>query len=254
MGQEPTIDAPAGRPFLTARWTNLILANYAVPDELLRAYLPPGLELDFRDGRAFVSLVGFDFLDTCVFGVPWPGYRDFPEFNLRFYVRRGEERGVVFVREYVPLRLVAGLARLIYNEPYVATPMTSRVTETPDSITVEHTLRRGGREHRLRAVGAKPAYTPDPSSAEHFFKEHRWGFGRTRGGRAVRYEVRHPTWDVYPVRDFTIDLDWSNLYGPEWSVMQAARPASVILAAGSAVAVYPKGRPLDVPLLPPAAP
>src|SRR5215468_781631 len=98
---------PTGRPFLTARWTNLFLATYAVPDDLLRPHLPPGLELDRRDGRAFASLVAFDFLDTRVLGVPWPGYRNFPEVNLRFYVRHGEQRGVVFVREFVPLRLVA---------------------------------------------------------------------------------------------------------------------------------------------------
>src|SRR5882672_8618368 len=91
----------SGWSFLTARWTNLFLATYAVPQELLRPRLPPGLDLDLRDGQAFVSLVAFDFLDTRVLGVPWPGYRNFPELNLRFYVRHGERRGVVFVREYV---------------------------------------------------------------------------------------------------------------------------------------------------------
>src|SRR5262249_58326885 len=99
----------------------------AVPDDRPRPALPPGLELDRRDGRAFASLVAFDFLDTRVLGVPWPGYRNFPEVNLRFYVRRGGERGVVFVREFVPARLVAWLARQIYNEPYTALRMSSTV-------------------------------------------------------------------------------------------------------------------------------
>src|SRR4051794_22295162 len=98
--------APVGRAFLTAQWTNLILANYAVPDALVLPYLPPGLELDRHEGRAFVSLVAFDFVGTRVFGIPWPGYRDFPEVNLRFYVRCGADRGVCFIRELVPLRLI----------------------------------------------------------------------------------------------------------------------------------------------------
>src|SRR5438270_13540279 len=85
-------------PFLTARWSNLCLLSYAVPPTLLENRLPAGLELDTRDGQAFVSLVAFDFLDTRVFGIPWPGYRNFAELNLRFYVRQGEERGVVFLR------------------------------------------------------------------------------------------------------------------------------------------------------------
>ena len=59
----------------------------------VRPHLPPGTELDRRDGSAWCSLVGFQFLDTRVLGVGWPGFRHFPEWNLRFYVRRGDERG-----------------------------------------------------------------------------------------------------------------------------------------------------------------
>ena len=57
------------RSFLTARWCNLILANYAVPERLLRPLVPPGCALDFRDGRCWASLVGFQFLDTRVLGI-----------------------------------------------------------------------------------------------------------------------------------------------------------------------------------------
>src|ERR1700724_1878896 len=104
------------RAFLTARWSNLFLATYAVPPALLEKRLPPGLHLDTRDGNAFVSLVAFEFLDTRVLGVPWPGYRNFPELNLRYYVRRGPERGVVFLREFVGLHLVSWIARNVFNE------------------------------------------------------------------------------------------------------------------------------------------
>ena len=234
--------SPTGRPFLTARWTNLFLATYAVPDGLLRPHLPSGLELDRRDGQAFASLVAFDFLDTRVLGVPWPGYRNFPEVNLRFYVCRGGERGVVFVREFVPARLVAWLARRIYNEPYAALCMSSTVTDGPDAITVEHRLTAGGGTHTLRATGSKPAVRPEASSVEHFFKEHQWGYGRTRRGALVRYAVRHPVWEVYPVREYRVDVDWATLYGPQWKVLQGAEPVSTVLAAGSEVAVFPKGQ------------
>jgi uncharacterized protein YqjF (DUF2071 family) len=232
---------PVCRPFLTAQWTNLILANYAVPDALVLPYLPPGLALDRYQGRAFVSVVAFDFVDTRVVGIPWPGYRNFPEVNLRFYVRRGADRGVCFIRELVPLKLVAWLARLTYNEPYAVARMTSVVANGQDTVTVEHRLARNGRECTLRATGTKPAFRPDDSSREAFFKEHRWGFGRSRLGAATRFEVRHPVWDVYPVQDYHIDVDWAALYGPEWAVPETSAPDSVMLAAGSEVAVYPRG-------------
>ena len=230
------------RPFLTAEWRNLFLATYAIPPALLEPRLPPGLALGLRGGNAFVSLVAFDFLNTRVLGVPWPGYRNFPELNLRFYVRRGGVRGVVFVREFVPARLVAWLAKAIYNEPYRAAPLTSRCHDDTGGRRMEYRLRWAGRDHVLSVTGVKPAYLPDESSDEHFFKEHHWGFSVTRGGRAVRYEVTHPPWEVFPVHGYRIDLDWRSVYGPEWEILSKAAPMSTVFALGSAIAVYPKGR------------
>jgi uncharacterized protein YqjF (DUF2071 family) len=78
-----TTTRSGGRAFLRAHWSNLVLASFAVPPELLRPRLPAGLELDTRDGSAFCSLVAFEFLRTRVLGVPWPGFRDFPEWTKR---------------------------------------------------------------------------------------------------------------------------------------------------------------------------
>jgi uncharacterized protein YqjF (DUF2071 family) len=230
------------RPFLTAEWRNLFLATYAVPPALLEKRLPPGLELDTRDGSAFVSLVAFEFLHTRVLGVPWPGYRNFPELNLRFYVRRGGERGVVFVREFVPQRLVAWLARLLYNEPYRAAPLTSQRRENEGARTMEYRLHFGGREHLVTVTGAGPSYLPGESSDEHFFKEEHWGFGTTRRGRTLRYEVAHPVWEVFRVLSFHIDLDWAAVYGPEWDFLGKAAPCSTVFAVGSPIQVSPKGK------------
>ena len=230
----------ARRRFLTARWQNLILANYAVPEDLLRPLLPPGCELDRRNGLCWASLVGFQFLDTRVLGIGWPGFRYFPEWNLRFYVTCACQRGVAFVREFVPSWLVASTARVIYNEPYRSTRMTMDVTEMPDSITARYSVTWAGKQHALRAIGAKPAIRPALDSTEHFFMEHSWGFGTLRCGQLIRYEVNHPEWDVYPVRNFVAEVDWAALYSPEWGAMQKAEPAGVVLAAGSEVSVYPK--------------
>lgn len=228
------------RKFLTARWCNLILANYAVPESLLQSRLPPGLELDHRDGHCWASLVGFQFLDTRVFGIAWPGYRNFPEWNLRFYVRDGEQRGVCFVREFVPQWLTATLARLIYNEPYRAAPMSMEVTHHTNTLTATYRVSWRDRTHTLRATGTLPAIRPASDSGDHFFKEHSWGYGTSRQGRLIRYRVDHPIWDVYSVTDFAADVDWAMLYGPEWAVMNGKVPASVVFAVGSEVSVYPK--------------
>ncbi len=148
------------RSFLTAHWRNLFLATYPVPPSLLEPRLPPGLTLDLRDGSAFVSLVAFEFLDTRVLGIPWPGYRDFGELNLRFYARHGDERGVVFLREFVPRRAIAWIARWLYNEPYLAAPVAADRAETDSGIDMLYRLHFAGREHRIEVSGAKPPVRP----------------------------------------------------------------------------------------------
>ena len=230
------------RPFLTARWSNLAILTYEVPPALLDPHLPAGLELDRRGGSAFASLVAFDFEDTRVWGVAWPGFRRFPEINLRFYVRQGNRRGVVFIREFVPQALVSWLARAIYNEPYLVAPIESGVTEDAAAIVTTRRLRWRGPTHTIEVTGHKPAVRPQQDSEEHFFKEHQWGFGRDKRGRTLYFEVRHPVWDVYPVRSWNVDFDWAKVYGPAWGFLSAAKPASVLLAAGSPVSVYPRGQ------------
>jgi uncharacterized protein YqjF (DUF2071 family) len=231
-------------PFLTARWSNLAIITYDVDPALIEAHLPPGCEPDTIDGRAFVSLVALDFLDTRVLGLKWPGFVNFPEVNLRIYVRGPDgARGVTFIREMVPLRFVALVARRIYSEPYLAVPMRSRVEVRDEgSVLIEHVATFANREHRIRVCGALPAHVPEPDSRDHFFKEHAWGFGATRNGRLITYEVRHPLWQVYrDPRVEVLDWDFGAAYGDKWAYLGDALPCSVILAVGSEVAVYPKG-------------
>ena len=116
------------RPFLTARWTDLVILNYEVPPAVVLPLVPRGTELDIWQGQALVSLVGFLFTDTRVRGLAIPGHRHFEEVNLRFYVRRRvasapDRRAVVFVRELVPRYAIAAIARFLYNEPYLSIPM-----------------------------------------------------------------------------------------------------------------------------------
>lgn len=235
--------------FLSARWSNLVLINYAVDDAVLEPHLPRGLELDRREGRAFLSLVAFDFLETRVLGVPWPGHRNFSEINLRFYVRHGERRGVVFVREFVPLPVVSTMARCIYNEPYATARMRSSVRRRKGKLRVAHSLslRGAAGPQRLRVLAAdRPTMAPT-DSWEHFFKEHQWGFGRDRRGGTLCYEVNHPHWRTYPVLDLRLNWDWAATYGEKWRFLNDAEPHSVTLAEGSAVTVKVHGRLNEAP-------
>src|SRR5262249_16862691 len=133
--------------FLTAEWRDLAMVNYEIDPAALAPLVPRGTELDRWNGRVFASIVGFRFLDTRVRGLAIPGHRNFEELNLRFYVRRkadaGWRRGVVFVKEIVPRRAIAWVARALYNENYVAHAMRHEVLREPDSPS---TIRRASYE------------------------------------------------------------------------------------------------------------
>ena len=63
--------------FLTAEWRNLIMANYQIAPEALGDFVPQGTELDFWNGRCYISLVGFLFVNTKVMGLSIPFHRHF---------------------------------------------------------------------------------------------------------------------------------------------------------------------------------
>ena len=117
--------------FLSARWENVIMANYAVNPNVLKSFLPKGVELDLFENNAYVSLVGFMFKKTSLFNMPIPLLGTFEEINLRFYVKRKEgetsKRGVVFINETVPYKPVAWLANKLYKEHYIAIPTRNAI-------------------------------------------------------------------------------------------------------------------------------
>jgi uncharacterized protein YqjF (DUF2071 family) len=122
---------PVRRPLLSAEWRNLVLLNYEVDPAVLAPHVPAGTELDFHEGKTYLSIVGFQFQSTRLCGLRIPGHANFEEVNLRFYVRRraeeGWRRGVTFIRELAPRRAVALTARWLYNENYLCVPMRHHI-------------------------------------------------------------------------------------------------------------------------------
>jgi uncharacterized protein YqjF (DUF2071 family) len=233
----PATLAPA--VFLRAEWRSLIMVNYAIDPAALVAHLPRGVELDLWQSEALVSMVGFLFLRTRVLGVPVPFHQDFEEVNLRFYVRRqtrkGWQRGVVFIREIVPKRVIATVARVVYNEPYVALPMRHRVSQGAGDY--EFGWRFSGRDF---ALGAEAVGEPAPlaaGSAEEFIFEHYWGYTRRRDGGTVEYQVEHAPWRVWQTSRTWLKGDVGALYGARFGEALAQPPRSAFVAEGSPVLV-----------------
>jgi uncharacterized protein YqjF (DUF2071 family) len=234
--------------FLTARWEHLVLLNYACPRELLEPLVPAGTELDTWDGETLVSLVGFMFVDTRLLGMPVPFHRTFEEVNLRFYVRRHApelRRAVVFIRELVPRTAIATVARVVYNEPYLAVPMRHAISLRADrGGTVCYGWSHGGVDFEMAASGTGPAAPLVAGSAAEFITEHHWGYTRQRDGGTLEYFVEHPPWRVWTTSDASFAGPAASLYGAGFAEVLARTPRSAFIAVGSPVAVH-RGRRLE---------
>jgi uncharacterized protein len=227
-----------GRPFLTAQWRDLLMVNFAVDPSLLAPHVPAGTRLDAHEGVTYASLVAFRFVDTRVLGLRVPGHHTFEELNLRLYVRRERRdevrRGVVFLKEVVPRRAIAFIARTVYNEPYVALPMRHAVAGEPPAVG--YGWRIGRRWHSIQARAIGRGEIPGAGSREEFIAEHYWGYTRQRDGGTLEYRVEHPRWTVWPAELSELP-PLAPLYG---AALAGAleRPASAFIADGSAVSVH----------------
>jgi uncharacterized protein YqjF (DUF2071 family) len=234
------------RVFLQAEWRYLAMLNYEVDAGLLRQFTPDGTEIDRWNGKVFVSLVGFRFLKTKVFGVSIPFHRNFNEVNLRFYVRRREgdevRRGVVFIKEIVPRWAIATVARRVYNENYVAMPMSHKVhTNDGAGLTVQYGWKSPSGWSRMNlTVSGNPAL-PEEGSEEQFITEHYWGYAAQRDGGCMEYRVTHEPWRVWTGQSAKFEGNIEEVYGRDLAEALAIPPSSAFLAEGSAVTVY-RGR------------
>lgn len=226
--------------FLSAEWRNLVMLNYVIDPQLLEPWIPAGLELDLFGGEAFVSVVGFQFFKTRILGVPIPWHCNFEEVNLRFYVRRraGQDwrRGVVFIRELVPRRLIALVARAVYGEPYQAVPMGHQILRTPSVLRCEYWWERAGSYECLSAQGQGEPQAIGPGTLEEFITEHYWGYN-SHGVGSREYQVEHPRWRVLSAGAYEFQADVEALYGKPFVSCLSVPPASAFIAEGSAVVV-----------------
>ncbi|MGV3608953.1 MAG: YqjF family protein [Planctomycetaceae bacterium] len=235
--------------FLSAQWRGLAMMNWAVEPELVLPYVPRGTELDFHEGKTYVSAVGFLFLDTYLLGLPIPWHRHFEEVNLRIYVQRqeGEERrrGVAFVKEIVPRWAIATVARLAYNEPYVSRKMRHtlsqydpRTNRFEDSPTVRYEWKNHPDWLGLEVTGQGNRHPLIPGSHAEFIAEHYWGYCPQRNGGTIEYQVEHPPWNVWDGGSSKLLGDVASFYPPEFADVLRRPADSAFLADGSAVKVF----------------
>jgi hypothetical protein len=229
--------------FLSARWEYLAMFNYEVDAAIIKPHLPPYTEIDFYNGKVIVSVVGFLFNNTKVMGIQWPGFINFEEVNLRYYIKYFDgkkwRRGVGFISEIVPQFLVAGMANIFYNEHYSTAQMNHTIKFEHNEVQATYNWKKKDQQWNSMWVKANALLQDiEPGSGEEFIFEHYYGYNALNNKTAIEYSLDHPRWQVYPVKDYKLNCDVRKLYGTVFvPFIEDVKPISVFLAKGSDVKV-----------------
>lgn len=227
--------------FLTAEWRKLALANYVVHPDVLLPYLPYKTELDIWQGKCYVSLVGFMFANTRLLGVPIPFHTNFEEVNLRFYVRYKEgnewKRGVVFIKEIVPRHAIAFIANTLYKEHYQTMPMRHLWQQNNGVQLVQYDWKYNQKWQSIQVNASLQTQAIDEGSETEFITEHYWGYTQIDAQQTYEYQVTHPRWEQYAVKNYQINVDFGLVYGKDFAFLNQLEPHSVMLAEGSGITV-----------------
>lgn len=205
---------PRSSHVMRQRWAALLFLHWEVDPDALRRLLPPGLELDTFDGRAFVGLVPFTMTGVRPRSLPAvPGLSNFHEVNVRTYVHhRGRDPGVWFFSLDAASAVAVKVARWSYHLPY----FHARMSLEPPDRAIRAALDRGESptidyaSERL-APGPIPAtcrlrYRPggsprpaSPGTLDHFLIE-RYILYAFADGRLYQGRVHHPPYPVQSAR------------------------------------------------------
>ena len=120
------------RPWaMTQTWHDLLFAHWPVAVDKLRPLVPPAFELDTFSRQTWIGVVPFYMTNVAPRGVPAVSWvSEFPELNVRTYVRIGDRPGVYFFSLDAGSALAVKTARLLLNLPYFSATMTVRAHQS----------------------------------------------------------------------------------------------------------------------------
>ena len=193
---------------MTQSWHDLLFAHWPVAVDALRELLPPGLELELFDQRAWVGVIPFHMTNVAPRGVPsLPWVSEFAELNVRTYVRVKDKPGIYFFSLDAGNPLAVMVARTMFHLPYFAAAIdvehkdgyvyyNSRRTDSPDPAS------GGGRKPcaeftgRYRPTG--PVSEAVPGTLDYFLSERYCLYTLDSSFHLQRLEIHHPPWQLQP--------------------------------------------------------
>ena len=208
---------------MVQKWHDLLFAHWALQPEQLRHLVPPQLELDLFQGKAYLTVTPFHMSGIRArFLPPLPGFSRFPELNVRTYVRYGDIPGVYFFSLDAGSLPAVWAARASYDLPYLQAEMTVKLE--PGSTVIEYSSRRlqGPRpaEFRGRYWPISGPRQREKGSLEYFLTE-RYCLYVVRSGKVFRAYIHHVPW---PLQDAEAEINLNTMAHAAGIELPAVKP------------------------------
>jgi uncharacterized protein len=193
---------PSRRWLLSMRWEDLLFAHWPLDPDLLLPFVPQGLQLDVRDGCAWIGIVPFRMVDTKPrFGPRVPGAASFPELNVRTYVTCDDKPGVWFFSLDATSWLAVRGARRLFHLPY----FDARMDAAARGARVVYSSARTHRgavpaEFRAEYTPVGPVIRSVPGTVEHWLTERYCLYSADPQGVLWRGEIHHQPWPLQAAR------------------------------------------------------
>lgn len=206
MKEKELLLATAHRPYpyptdgwtMKQVWRELLFAHWPLDPELVAPTIPRGLELDVRDGTAWLSLVPFEIRPLRFRGFPpVPTAGSFLEFNVRTYVVRDGKPGVFFYSLDASSRLAVEAARRM-SMRYLNAAMGMR----PDNGGIVYEVTRT--DKRGQPAVFRGVYRPTdtavfqarPGTLLHWLSERYRLYTVNKKGEALTGDIHHLPWPL----------------------------------------------------------
>ena len=190
---------PHGPWVMTQTWHDLLFAHWRVDSNELRRAVPSQFGVDLFGDTGWIGVVPFHMTNVAPRGVPsLPWLSEFPELNVRTYVRVGDRPGVYFFSLDAASAVAVQAARSLFNLPYYGAVMT--VTTDGDGVKYE-SRREDDTQAALFAARYRPtgaSFVATRGSLEYFFTERYCLYNLDHTGIPYRLDIHHPPWILHP--------------------------------------------------------
>jgi uncharacterized protein len=188
---------PPGPWAISQRWNDLLFAHWPMRVAVIDALLPDGLVADTCHGSAWIGVLPYWMDKMRLRGMPGIlGAREFPELNLRTYVRDHTGTPGVYLLSLDAGSLLATMfARSVYHLPYHWAQMNIQPRGEREFSFYSRRLLSGKTVRfaaRYRGLGPthKLAHSR-PGSIEYFLTERHCLFTRDALGRLMRANIHY---------------------------------------------------------------